>query len=397
MHMQKGKLFIVGIFLNFIQIVVMSDTITCPEHFVCQCIQNYDDYIMECPPVQKLITLKLSIPRFIEIECNTNDEFAYKQLPNMNIGEILSIYITRCPLPSNNSIISTLNKLNITKFRSVFFKNQVSKTNVALQRKHFSNLYGVEKLYLIDNGFTKLPVDLFDDVTNITSIDLQQNEIILPKGIFSKLENLKHLELGHNNLEKIEDGLFENQKNLDILNLWGNNLKNISSHWFKGLGSLTKLDLSRNKIESLNSDVFEFLQNLTTLSINLNPIKHLSSNLFSNNKNLEKLQIKYNTANLTLLPDHLFANLSNLNEIFIHAGVLKVGENIFEGCISLENVTINSNYFNELPYSTFMGSKNMQRLDLKNNQLETIDGLFITSEKISFLNLSHNKIKNISM
>lgn len=397
MHLLQGKLFVFGILLNFVQFVVMSNTISCPEHFVCQCIQNYDDYIMECPPAQKLITLKLSIPRFIEIECNTNEEYAYTQLPTMNIGEILSIYITRCPLPSNSSIISTLNKLNITKFRSVFFKNQVSKTNVTLQRKHFNNLDGVEKLYLIDNGFSKLPVDLFDDITNITSIDLQQNDVILPKGIFSKLENLRHLELGHNNLESIEVGLFEKQNKLDILNLWGNNLKNISANWFTGLKSLTKLDLSRNKIESLNSDTFEFLQNLTTLSINLNPIKNLSSFLFSNNKNLEKLQIKYNTANITLMPDHLFANLVNLNEIFIHAGVLEVGENIFEGCINLENVTITNNYFKNLPHTTFMGTKHLQRLDLKNNQLETIDGLFKTSEEITFLSLSHNNIKKISM
>lgn len=397
MHVQKQIFLTIGIILYFIQNVKMHNSISCPDH-LCRCIiNNYDDdYIMECPPVHSVIALKLSLPKNIEIECNSNDENVYDHIPQLNIGEIRTIHMTRCPIPENDSIISKLNKLNITKVKALFFKNRIANGFSKLQRKHLKNLDGLERLSLSENGLTELPIDLFDDIQNLNWLDLQQNNISLHKGIFSKLGNLTFLELAHNNLESIDNGLFENQNQLEVLNLWGNNITNISGEWFNGLESLKLLDLSKNSIQSLNSKILEYLPNLKVLSLNMNPIDELTSDIFSYNKNIKKIRLAQNKVNLTI-PDRMFANLENLEEVFINdAKVLSFGTNMFDGCTKLERITISNNLFEILPITTFLGAINLQTLDLSNNHLTSLEDLFNSLTKLTTLNLSHNNVENVT-
>lgn len=384
--------------LLLLNIFILADaTLSCPGPHICQCAQHYDEYIMQCPPIDKFIMLKLNPPKDIEIDCTSTNTDVYENIPNLNVGDIRTVHISQCPIPKGISIYSAINKLHIRNLRSLFFKNTNSKQNTNLERIHLQNLTGVERLYLNNNGITKLPSDLFDDVTNISWIDLQQNKLKqLSKNIFSKLENLVYLELGHNGIESIQNGAFENLKNLKLLNLWGNNLKNLSAMTFKGLDTLTDLDISSSNIESLNENVFDFLPNLKVLNINNNPIIKLPRNLFSQNKNLRRIWLLYNRSNLTVLPDQIFSNLPDLQEVNLKAGIMQIGSHIFQGCYELQNVTITNNYFTEFPINTFENLTNLRRLDISYNKLTNIEDLFTTTTDITLLNLSNNNVNFIT-
>ena len=111
--------------------------------------------------------------------------------------------------------------------------------------------------------------------------------------------NTTILDLGRNNISKLENKTFgncENLKNLQFLNLTHNKIKAIHTLAFRGLTLLKKLDISYNY---LNNIVAVFPANIQELCLNHNFITKLYNHTFSNKQNavrrLEKLHLQSNT------------------------------------------------------------------------------------------------------
>ncbi|GAH36544.1 unnamed protein product, partial [marine sediment metagenome] len=80
-------------------------------------------------------------------------------------------------------------------------------------------------LRLRNNGFTSLPVGIFDNLPNLEVLDLTFNPFrTLEAGVFDNLPHLQELDLTQCELSSLPDGIFDKLTSLKILALTANHL-----------------------------------------------------------------------------------------------------------------------------------------------------------------------------
>lgn len=369
----------------------------CPTSDTCRCSYVLSDYEISCPENEAKVVVKVSPAMHVQIDCYTTDPMVYTLLPEMQTNDIPMVQFRRCPLPMGSSIQRILDRLGIQHARSLIFLSYGADLGGSLVRQHLSGLNELERLVLSGNGLSDLPEDLFEDVGNLTWLDLRSNKVHLPFNIFQNLRKLEYLELGVNNLKKIDSGVFRNQHKLKHLNLWENNIQNLTKDSFMGVSSITDLDLSSNLIEQLPANVFEHLTNLSVINLNKNNFTALPEGLFSKNKNLSRIRLMYNRIDLETLPTGFLAQLPTLEEINIRCNLHIVPENMFSDSINIRNITLAENALTVLPARLLADQRNLLDLDLNSNQLvELHDDLFSNAQSLIVLRLSNNLLSGIS-
>ncbi len=170
-------------------------------------------------------------------------------------------------------------------------------------------------------------------------------EQVYTSALFNKLSNLKEL--------RISNGEF----------LINNDLLKIPTR-------LTKLELFNFNIKELKRDSFKYLVNLVNLDLNNNYIAHIEPGSFNGLSNLTHLNLR--CSKLTILEEGVFQGLINLEDLtlFFSRSLKSIGARVFSGLSKLKN------------------------LDLSKCEIECIDqDAFDDSQKIDFLNLSENELK----
>lgn len=370
----------------------------CPDRSVCSCQYLLRDYEIECPPVNSEVIVKVQPGTSVQIECSTMDENVYKQLPAMNMGQIQMVQFRRCPLPGSGTSLQTImERLGMKRIRTLYFSSYGATPGGTLVRQHLSGFTDLERLMLSGNGLSELPEDLFNDVGNLTWLDLRSNKVHLPVNIFRNLTKLEYLELGYNNLKTLEPGVFQSQHRLKSLNLWGNDLQHLTKDAFDGVMSIVELDLSSNNIEQLPADVFELLTNLTNINLSANRFTSLPSGLFAKNKNLSRIRLMDNRVPLPMLPAAMLANLPALEDVHIRCDLQTIPVNMFENSVNVKNLSLAHNRLVSLPANLFVNQTYILDMDLSNNRLEALDDdLFGTTRSLLVLRLSQNRIGRIS-
>lgn len=363
----------------------------------CHCVWIYNEFEVSCPVPNPKIIVKVSPKTHLHVECTSANQSVYAQLPEIEIGVIDEVLFRRCPLPIGSSFARVMNHLGVRSVRVLRFTTTGADLPGSLVRQHFTGFNELERLVLTGSGLSVLPEDVFDDLVNLSWLDLRYNKIELPSNIFKNLPKLEFLELGYNNLETLDAGIFRNQNKLRQLILWGNNLQKLTKDSFIGATSVTELDLSANNIEKLPADVFEHLTELSVLNLNANNFTSLPAKLFSKNKNLSRLRLMDNRINLETLPDGFLANLTLLEEVIIRCNLRTVPENLFAGSKNMKNITMEQNALITLPADLFADQAVLWDLDLSSNQLSELhDGLFRNTGELRVLRLSHNRLEKIS-
>lgn len=330
----------------------------------------------------------------VEIECHIiGDDKVYGLLPDLNIGNTDSVKFKWCPMPIGTSVKGIMDKLGIQRVQTLTFS---SRSDVTLVRQQLRGLDTLRNLRF--NGpISHLPEDLFDDLANITSLELRSSKVHLPEKIFQNLRELEFLELGSNNLSKLEAGVFRNQNKLKRLNLYSNNLKNLTKESFMGATSITDLDISANDIEILQSDLFENFVNMTNINLNGNRFIKLPEGLFRLNKNLVKIRLMNNRVDLKTLPNGFLAHLPHLDEVIIRCNVQTLPDDFLIESVNVRNITLEWNALTTLPERIFDSQNELLDLNLSFNNLTTLpDLLFNNTKKLLVLRLSHNQLHEIS-
>lgn len=121
-------------------------------------------------------------------------------------------------------------------------------------------------LYLNRNGFANLKF-IADLPPTLRKLDLSDNSrpLTITSDLFTKLSELRFLNLNNNTLSRIASDAFKGLGNLDILALDSNNLTTLELNCFEGLRKLTALTLRNNSISEMNSRVFDDLKGLRQL------------------------------------------------------------------------------------------------------------------------------------
>ncbi|KRT86001.1 hypothetical protein AMK59_2619 [Oryctes borbonicus] len=170
-------------------------------------------------------------------------------LQNHNLGELAPGFILNAPklqeiYASNNFIKSikrgVFNGMNLT--RLLMNSNRIYR----IEEGALANM-NIARLDLANNQLTRIRSDWFENVF-INELDLSYNKITtIEKNVFDRISNLTTLNLNYNSISFIPIGSFSNQQDLKKLYLAGNELKEVD---FLDI-TLDALDVGFNQISYL--------------------------------------------------------------------------------------------------------------------------------------------------
>ncbi len=225
-----------------------------------------------------------------------------------------------------------------------------------------SLLKKLEHAYLMDNGFTNIPVQI-GKLQNLYWLYLEKNKIEFVPEQIGHLSELSDLTLNENNIHALPDA-FANMQSLKEINLYNNPLTEFPPSFFA-------------------------LKNLTHLGFdcNFNQIPKEISQL----KSLEKLAFK--GKKIKAFPEEL-CELKNLREISIWDTSLSTLPKGFEKLTSLKVLILAGNQFKTIPDQVY-GLAKLEILHLGENQISNISADISLLDKLQILGLRNNKFTEI--
>lgn len=224
------------------------------------------------------------------------------------------------------------------------------------------------ELDLSSNSITTVPFDICQYQPLLTKINLSYNQIKSISSVALKsCKNLVQFYIQYNKITEMASTLFANAPKLRTLNINGNPITSIPVGLFGS--ELTTLDMAALAITDLPLNVFPATNKLTSLSLASNEFTQYRTQWFQNLKSLSQLWLNWIQISI---PANLFKSLPSL------AFLMMINCNI---------TTVNREWFNALP--------ELYSVSLERNSIVDIpDGAF-TSGELSFIDISHNKLKAV--
>lgn len=261
-----------------------------------------------------------------------------------------------------------------------------------IEPSHFAGLYALNQLHVENNRIGFVHPRAFENCTNLQDLVLRANRLgAVPEGL-SKLTYLKTLDLGENQITRLENNSFDGLIQLFGLGLIDNQLVNITRDVFSPLGSLQVLNIANNQLERV--DPLSFVNNpmLSAIRLDGNRLTDISG-IFHNLTSLVWLNVSDNQlkwfdyksvpSSLEWLDLHknqismLVSYYETRNELQIK--MLDVSFNrltvVDETTMpdSAESVFLNDNAIHMVRPNTFLKKANLTRVILFANQLRSMD------------------------
>ena len=185
------------------------------------------------------------------------------------------------------------------------------------------------------------------DLLNIGSLDLTSQGIAaLTSEDFDGLWNLRELNLSNNRFSRLPEGVFDDLTSLNRLEIQGIEL-----------------------FDQLPATAFDALSELTSLSLNL-PLKRIERGTFDRLTSLRVLDLGH--CQLRSLPDDLFANLTELNYLYLQGNQFEEIPRALHGLDNLYTLMLSTNPLKTLPANAFAGLPELWSLYLSNTSLSSI-------------------------
>ncbi|KAJ2947654.1 hypothetical protein O0L34_g17457 [Tuta absoluta] len=369
----------------------------CPSNPNCVCGGTLA-VELNCNIDGRRVEINLLPNTYINIKCINTTNLDYKKLPKCANYEntFKSVSFKDCPLP-HTSFKDVLTDIGVSRTMALIFQNDKNLSGY-FDKKHFTGLQNLTKLLLSVNGMKNLPNNLFEDINQLTWLNIRSYSINLSEELFKPLERLETLEISHNHMTNISSNLFSHLTFLRKLSLWQSNVTWFSKDFFTGVDVLEELDLSSNGLNELPSSIFKPLSKLKKLTLFANKFSSLPQNLFKNNDELETVIILNNDVELRELPKSLFAGLPNLKHIHVQrCGLKKIPQDVFANSAKITNISLAYNEIATLPEAIFNDQINLLELDLSHNNLKSLEPkIFSSLVRLEKLDLSYNSLVKLS-
>ncbi|KAL7011481.1 hypothetical protein ACKWTF_014277 [Chironomus riparius] len=149
------------------------------------------------------------------------------------------------------------------------------------------------------NKFNRIPENLLSNNQKLLKVFITFNSKlrILPKNLFSGLEELQLLDLSYNIIDHLPNGIFEDNNDLKELNLEANNIADLETGLFEKLTNLKILKINDNQISDLSPDIFANLANLKTLHLQSNKLTIIHADAFPQQANIDMVALNKNKIN----------------------------------------------------------------------------------------------------
>ncbi|KAI1895312.1 hypothetical protein AGOR_G00105000 [Albula goreensis] len=215
------------------------------------------------------------------------------------------------------------------------------------------NVASVETVYLYGNQLDEFPLNL---PKNVRVLHLQENNIqTISRAALAQLSKLEELHLDDNSISTVgvEEAAFREAVSLKLLFLTKNHLSSVPI----GLPvDLKELRLDENRIAVIAEEAFKNVTELERLVLDGNLLTNegIALGTFQDLVNLRELSMARNS--LTFPPPNLPAEF-------------------------LVKLNLQDNLMNEIPVTSFANLRQLEKLDISNNQLQSLtegvfDGLF---------------------
>jgi Leucine-rich repeat (LRR) protein len=271
-----------------------------------------------------------------------------------------------------------------------------------LPENSFSSLPCLEEVYLNDNQLTSIPRTL-QFLPNLSRLDLRNNNITtLRTDIFKDFFSLDNLSFSGNPIKILD--FFETNSSIHSFSCNNCQISEVAPIE-EGRLSISEIDLSSNRLSKFPVELLEFTS-LTTLNLAYNNIKIFEGVEYTDFYRPYLRNINLQSNYLTEIPEHLYhiPNLEvlNLNENDISDAIY------IKGFISMKELIIPNQFITDVFFMDFMydGYGNtktlneflpsMLEIDLSNNKIETFQvekGIF--NESITTINLQKNRLKAV--
>lgn len=211
------------------------------------------------------------------------------------------------------------------------------KTATGKQTYNCADLAKITSLTAEDKGIAK--IDGIQYATGLTSLDLCCGNPIgnLPAGVFDNLTQLTSLDLAATNITVLSVGIFDKLTKLSSLNLFTNGISELPAGIFDKLTQLTFLSLDLNQISVFPTGIFDKLTKLTNLGLSQNQISVLPTEIFDKLTQLTGLSLSSNK--LTSLPP--LDKLTKLTDLQLGANCLAAAQEPLKTILSKVNGTVN--------------------------------------------------------
>ncbi|QTE23025.1 leucine-rich repeat domain-containing protein [Polaribacter cellanae] len=309
-----------------------------------------------------------------------------------------------------NNFINSISKLPQLENLVLIWNNFPNKI---FKNPNFSKLSHIKGLSYSGSNKIIFPESI-KDFKNLTSLSLSfsadENSI---KDIlkFSKLNNLKYLDL---NWMTIKSNFLGNFKNLEELSLSSVEIKNSTNIFLdiSKIKNLKELKLSNNKLNSLPKEIgllknlesfyssnnkfskklpieFYSLTNLKNIEIQGSDLEVVNNNI-NKLQNIETLKLYFNQ--IKTLPKS-FINLSKLKRVYLeHNKLKKLPKDL--GKLNISYLSLNNNLIEKLPKSIIY-LKNLDSLNLEENYILQLPKRIGKLKNLTYLNLELNKLSQL--
>jgi Leucine-rich repeat (LRR) protein len=257
--------------------------------------------------------------------------------------------------------------------------------------------------------------------TSLTSLDISHNNISefdLPQrfGFIQQLQQLSHLNVGHNRIGAIQPSILDIIRNVKHVNFHHNPIEKVN---LSGESSDVAIRLLRSLGNTANclSDLREVQMNgikgnftavmeafhggfLTCYRASLTKIRlddnsksnftFIAANFLGGLPNLEFLSISGNWQLVSIKPK-AFSGLSSLNTLYLTNNRLVSLDGAFIGMISLQGLFLYKNVLTSIDADAMEGLSSLKRLDLQENKISSIaQGAFSNMISLKTLHLWRN-------
>ncbi|XP_063703473.1 toll-like receptor 3 [Culicoides brevitarsis] len=190
--------------------------------------------------------------------------------------------------------------------------------------------------------------------------------------------------------------IFERFKNLQVLDLKFCAVKRFRKSSLENAHNLTEIDLSYNKLKRLEENLFAVCTKLVTLNLFRNTIVEVNEKAFAGLSNLERLVLSSNE--IRRLRQNVFQDLTSLTELDLKKNRIEDIGTALQTLKQLEILDLSFNKIKNVSKSSFSGLKSLEILDLSNNRIEFVDfDVFQANPVLEAVNFANNKLKELTL
>lgn len=220
------------------------------------------------------------------------------------------------------------------------------------------NLQPFEQLWIQNEKIPKLRKGSLSNLPNIVQISVTSSGVTkLEPGVFRNVPKLEVVNFENNQIEEIENGVFTGLQ-LKAVHLNNNRISRLANAAFQNM-TMILLNLNNNFVSRWQSEVFLGTP-VSTLSLANNQIEEIPANAFSYGFGFKKL-------NVPLVAFQVVLSGNRIRRIHPEA---------FRFVNGFGYLSLADNFLKEIPRSLFYYVKKINTLDLTNNQISDVRGVF---------------------